>query len=37
MSKMVEVFAIGHSKCRLMEVAAVYAIEELGIDTQVER
>ncbi len=37
MPKKVEVFALGCSKCRLMEVAATTAIEELGIDAEVEK
>lgn len=37
MPKKVEVFALGCSKCRLMEVAAATAIEELGIDAELEK
>lgn len=37
MPKKVEVFAIGCAKCRLMEVAATAAIEELGMDAEVEK
>ena len=37
MPKKVEVFAIGCSKCRLMEVATATAIDELGMDIHVEK
>ena len=37
MPKKVEVFALGCSKCRLMEVTATKAIDELGMDVQVEK
>ena len=37
MPKKVEVFAIGCARCRLMEVAVATAIEEMGIDAQIEK
>jgi small redox-active disulfide protein 2 len=37
MPKKVEVFALGCSKCRLLEVATAMAIDELGMDVQVEK
>jgi len=37
MPKKVEVFALGCSKCRLMEVAVTTAISELGMDVQMEK
>jgi small redox-active disulfide protein 2 len=37
MPKKVEVFALGCAKCRLIEVAANAAVEESGVDAQVER
>ena len=37
MSKKVEVFALGCAKCRLIEVAATTAVEELGIDAEIEK
>mgnify|MGYP002407122175 FL=1 len=33
----IEVFAIGCSKCRLLEVATHAALEELGLDVEVEK
>lgn len=37
MRRKVEVFAVGCAKCRLMEVAAHTAIEESGVDAELEK
>ncbi len=33
----IDVFALGCSKCRLMEVAAHAAVEEMGIDAEINK
>ena len=35
--KKVEVFALGCSKCRLLEVATAAALEELGMEAEVDK
>ncbi len=37
MKRKIEVFALGCSKCRLMEVATHAAVEELGIDADIKK
>ncbi len=37
MKRKIEVFALGCSKCRLIEVATHAAVEELGIDAEISK